>query len=252
MDEIQRGASPTLSELDTLRKVAGAAAKSQNADDRRMARVITGKIDDFIDNLDPKRDVFGGDTEAGAASIKQARELWSRYSKSDQIEQLFEKAINNAPGTPAEGFEGQLRKQFKTLANNPNRMRRFSADEQDAIKQVARGSKLQNGLTKLGKFSPTAGFFALLVAGHVGLDALANPELLAVPAIGSFARYAAGKLRERAAQKTSQMVRGGKPAAAFFNKRSQLRGSALGGALRSGAGIDLSTLPGALLPSENE
>jgi hypothetical protein len=247
LDEIRQGASPTLKELDTLRQVAGAAAKSIDQNDRRMARIITNSIDTLIDNLRPE-DVIGGDTEAAKSAIKDARQHWSRHIKSDTIDTLFEKATNAASGTPAEGLEGQLRKQFKALADNPKRMRQFNSDEQDAIKTVARGSgPVQQALVKLGKLSPNAGFFSAVLSGSIGMEALQNPKLLAIPTVGAIARWGAGRIRKAQAEKVRQMVRGGKPAAEFFKKRSQLRGSALGGLSKSGAGIGLSTLP-ALLP----
>lgn len=244
--EIELGSSPTLPELDILRQVAGSAAQSPSANERRISRIITSKMDDFLDNL-KSEDVSGGDTAGSVQSLKTARELWRRQAKSNEIDELFEKAALRAPGTPAEGFEGQVRKQFKALSENPKRLRKFSADEQEAIKQIATGGKMQNALTKIGKFSPTAGFFSAALSGGIAADALQRPELLAVPALGGIARWAAGKLRLARANKLKEMVRGGKAAANYFNQRSNLTGRALdsayGAAVRPGLAVGSSLLP---------
>jgi hypothetical protein len=309
--EIESGASPSLSELDILRQVAGSAAKSIDSNERRIARIITGKMDDFIDRAsekeftsDPERvagaavevitpqgsKIFRGPihsdaqeaavnalgkenvtsvntingfvtssgrflnrTEAsklsntvanlhsahGAAplskdgggpaavsALKDARRLWARHSKADQIDQLFEKAANNSSNYSASGFENALRNQFRALANNPNRLRKFSADERAVIKNVVRGGKLQNAMVKLGKYSPAAGFFGGVVAGEIGIRAFQNPELLpllAVPAVAAVAKYAATKVRTKSAEQLREMVQGGKQTAEYFKKRKALR-----------------------------
>lgn len=227
--EIEAGSSPTLGEFDILRQVAKNSATDKDANERRIGRIITSTMDHFVDRLRPE-DVMGGNAESGVAALKEARGLWARKAKSEQIDEMFEKAANNAPSYSASGYENALRLQFKALANNPNRMRQFSGDEQDAIRAVVRGDALQKTMTHLGKFSPTAGFFGSLLSGGVVLDAIVrgNPELLAIPAVGAMARFAATKRREMAAGKVSEMVRGGKPMADYMAEQATQRGSTLG------------------------
>lgn len=244
--EIENGSAPTLSELDILRQVAKGAASKPDANERRISRIITGKMDDFVSNLKPE-DLISGDSEAGNAALLQARQLWTQYIKGDKIDQLFEKAANNSSNYSAGGYELALRNQFKALANNPNRMRQFSADEQDAIKNVVRGDLTQNTMTKLGKFSPTAGFFGALVSGEIALQALTNPKLLLIPGIAGIAKFYAGKLREGRANAVSELVRGGKPMADYQSALATQRaseGNTFGSAIQRGGLTGLGTFGG--------
>lgn len=210
---IEKPSTPvSISEFDTIRKVAQAAAKSNEPDERRVAGIIKGAMDDFLSNI-TENDVVSGDIQAGAAALKQARELWGRYSKSSEIDRLFDNASLSAGNYSAAGYENALRNEFKTLARNQNRMRKFSAEEQDAIRAVAKGNKTLSALTKLGKFSPTSGFFGGVLSGEIALKAAANPALLAIPGIAAVAKYAANKMRASLAERARATVAGGKSAA---------------------------------------
>lgn len=237
LKEIEKPAPPmSISEFDTIRKVAQAGAKAIEPDDRRVAGIIKGAMDDFLAGL-TKDDVIGGDVKGGTEALTQARELWSRYSKSSEIDRLFENAALDAPNFNAAGYENALRNQFKSLAKNQNRLRKYSAEEQAAIKAVAKGSKLQTVMTKLGKFSPTAGFFSGVLTGEIALHAAANPALLAIPGIGAVARFAATRMRSAVAERARTVVAGGKSAGAATKRELEIkrlslknRASLLGGA----------------------
>ena len=47
--------------------------------------------------------------------------------------------LNRAAQFSGSGFENALRTEFRNLAQNPKRLRGFSAEEQAAIRRVARG-----------------------------------------------------------------------------------------------------------------
>lgn len=212
--DVEDGANPTLSQMDILRQVARGAATSADSNERRISRIIVSKIDDFMGALTPN-DVIGGDTANGPQFLTQARQLWAQKAKGEQIDQLFEKALNTAPNYSASGFENALKNQFKTLANNPNRMRQFTPDEQSAILDVVRGGDAQSAMRKLGKFSPNAGFFSMLLTGEIAAHALENPTLLAIPVIGGIARAFATARTNKAATNVSELVRGGRAMADY-------------------------------------
>ena len=220
--DVESGANPTLSQMDILRQVVRGAATSADSNERRIARTVIGKIDGFMRGLTPN-DVIGGDTANGPQLLAGARQLWSQKAKGEQIDEMFNKALNNTPNYNASGFENALKNQFKSLANNPNRMRQFDAQEQEAILNVVRGDDTQAAMRKLGKFSPTAGFFAGVLSGEIALHALENPKLLAVPIIGGIARAIATARTNSAATKVSEMVRGGPAFKAYLEELAAQR-----------------------------
>lgn len=223
----------SLSDFDTMSQVVGAASASIKPNDRRIAGIIKGHMNDFLANLTEDQ-VVGGNTAQGVSALKDARQIWARYSKSSEIDTLFENALTDAGNYSAAGYENALRNQFKTLSKSAKRMQKYSADEREAIKAVARGSNLQKAMTKLGKFSPTSGFFGGVLAGDIALKAATNPALLAVPGVGAVSKYIAARMRTASAEKVRALVSGGKEAAKFFKERKVSRKNALSDAFRKG------------------
>ena len=240
--EVQEGKTKSLAELDTLRKLARSAANesyaAKNNTDGELNTIIKDKIDDFIDNLKAEH-VTGGDTERGAADLKTARELALRTSKSEEIDDVFRLAELRAGEYRASGEENALRAEFKKLASNKNKMRRYSKEEQEAIMDVATTGKFQKGLVTLGKFSPTAGAAGmLLTAAAVGNAGelqtyMSHPWLAALPAAGFVARMAATKMRQGAAENVKDLVRGGKQISDYRFQQA-LKGRSLGSSLQRG------------------
>ena len=83
--------------------------------------------------------------ESQAAVTKGSGELmagindWRKLSRSQEIEAAITKAQNNAAAGDKD-FADTVRQQFKSIANNPNRMKKFSAPEQDAIRDLMEGN----------------------------------------------------------------------------------------------------------------
>jgi hypothetical protein len=194
----------TLKKLDILRRVANGAAGSIDKDEARVAHVILDHIDDFVENL-RSGDILSGDPKRASDAIKNARSLWAKQAKSDTIDTLFERAKNRAETVSGSGFENALRVEFRGLAQNTNRMARFTPDEQDAIRKVARGGPLGNVARTLGKLAPTNLIAMLSEMGAIAHD----PKALALPVIGAAGRMAATAMTKNAANKASEMVRSG-------------------------------------------
>jgi hypothetical protein len=170
----------TLKGMDILRRVANGAAKSVDADESRIAHIILDRIDDFVEGIGPG-DVLAGNPEAAAAALSKARPLWARSAKGREVENLFERAKNRAETIGGSGYENALRIEFRQLAQNQKRLRRFSQSEQDAIKEVARGGSMQNIARTIGKLAPTN---ALSILGSLGAVSIEPITGLAVPAAG--------------------------------------------------------------------
>jgi len=184
------GRPVSLNELDNLRKIFGQVGESASATERKMAQDLTGRLDDFISGIDPKRGVLiGKDQAAGSIeAFETARGLWSKQAKASKIEELIRRAELSAPNYSASGMENALRTEFRQLAKNQKQMRKFSPEEQQAIEAVAKGDVTTNALRMMGKLAPRG-----IVSGGVlvGMGAI-NPVLGA-------AAVAAGEVGKRGA-----------------------------------------------------
>lgn len=196
----------TLTQLETLRRVASDAKGSiKPADSMRASRIVNA-IDDYIDNL-KESDVVAGTAEK-AAALKEARGYNTRLMKAEEISTLIDRAGISAQGFSGSGFENALRVEFRGLAKNANRMRRFSPEEQAAIRKVAMGGPLENTLRYVGKLAPTGGLSTML---NLGLVAGTGGGGLAVPIIGTAGRMAATRMTMKNATAAEELMRAGNP-----------------------------------------
>lgn len=204
----------SLQDVEILRRVAKAAEGAQSADDRRLAGQVVDHIDNFMEGLKPQ-DVTAGNAEEGPQALAQARNLWSRKRKADELDDLMERATLSAPQFSGSGLENAVRTQFRQLAMNKRRMRTFTPEEQAAIKRVATGGPIGNGLRMVGKFAPT-GIVSSALSGGAGLAVGGPAGAVALPVAGFAARRAATALTLRNAAKAGELVRRGPhlPAAA--------------------------------------
>ncbi len=196
----------TLDQLETLRKIAKDAQASIKPADSRLASQIVETIDNYAETLGTK-DLISGDP-AAVAALKEARGLWSRYRKADVIDELVSRAELTAPNFSGSGMENALRTEFRALAKNANKMRTFTAAEQEAIRRIAVGGKTENVLRMLGKFAPT-GAVSTGISGGIGFIAGGPAGALGLPAVGTAARYGATKLTQRNVASASSLVRMG-------------------------------------------
>lgn len=172
----RKGKDLDLQEAENLRRIALEAEGDVNAVGTQTGDGrIAGKI---VDDLDEKIDALSTNAEA--------RSLNRRKANSQLLDVLVDRAETKAGANYTQsGLENALRKEFQALALNKNRMRRFSPDQQAAIKRVARGGKLENSLRNLGKFDPTSGgMSAALSAGLAGGFAPATGGLSALLPVG--------------------------------------------------------------------
>jgi len=196
----------SLDGLETLRKIAKDAEKSIAPADQRLAGKIVDHIDDYVERLGIK-DVTKGDP-AQAGALKEARALYSRQKKAEEIQNLFDQAEISAPNFSGSGMENALRTEFRKLAKNDRKMRRFNPEERAAIKKVAMGGPVENILRQIGKLAPTGVVSAGM--GAMGGFAVGGPAgAAAVPAIGTVSRYAATRMTMRNANRAEELMRRG-------------------------------------------
>jgi len=193
------GRDKTLTEIDTLRKVAQGAASSINANERRLGSIAVNKIDDFLD------------TQAIGPEFKAARDLWGRAKKAE----LLDQAVVNAQDQ-ASGFENGLRTQFRQILKriNTGKERGFSKQETEAIRKVVNGTKAGNVARFLGKFGILDGVTSrsLTTLGGVGLAGAAGGTgaAAAVPIVGQLSGALSQRMTLNNARMANSIIRAGK------------------------------------------
>jgi hypothetical protein len=198
------GKTPTLSELEIVRRIAQSAASSIEKDERRVARVVVDKIDDFVKTM-TGRDVVAGDAQVASKAIFDARTLWAKSSKAEAIEGLVEKAKLRASQFSGSGYENALRTEFRKFAGKPAAMRGFSSEEQAAIRKVAEGGKVDNLFRYLGKMAPT-GIVSAALSGGGGFAAAGPVGAVAAPIVGAVSRAVATKRTEANAKAARDLI----------------------------------------------
>lgn len=194
----------TLTDLDNLRKKAVRIAQHGEKDEAHFAGKMIESIDEFLDNLKPS-EVSSGDPVKAASQIDEARELARRARKSEMIETAFTRAENavGANYTQA-GMQTAIQQQFRRIADDPKKMRLYSADEQKMITAVVRGAKGQVLLNILRKFNPSNAF---AIVGATMNPALGVPALIA----GQAAKSGSARMTTAAAKAADETIRKGSP-----------------------------------------
>lgn len=199
-------AAQPLDQLELVRRVLGSAAKSMEADERRIASMLIDDWDDALDNLGPN-DVLAGNPAEGAAALKEARANWHKLRKSELLDEALLKGERRAASTGSGGNEDNaIRQNIRGILDNPKKARSFSADEKTAMEKVVRGGQVQNLLRLVGKLSPQgSGLMAALGIGGAAI----NP-MLAIPALaGAAAKPVANAMTGRNVDIASALIRSG-------------------------------------------
>lgn len=203
-----------LQELDTLRRVAGIAERGfdpQKADDRRLAGKVSDSIDEWLQNLKPS-DVSAGDVQKASFAIKQARGLWSRMRKAEELDAIHEKALNKLGANYSNaGLQTAYKQLYRQLLDS-KRSRFFSREEKAAMQMVVRGDKTERVLRYLGKFAPTSplAFWLGGGSGYAAIGGLPGAALgAAVAGTGTAARALSNLKTQSNVDKVNALVRRG-------------------------------------------
>jgi hypothetical protein len=206
LDEMtQAGIPKDFNELSTLRKFIQGAQKSADPDERRLATILKDDFDNYVSTI-PESSVVGGSKE-GLKAWKEARDTYSKLSKSEVFTDMLENAQLDKSKFSMSGMENSLAQQLRQLAKNDKKMRLFTADEQEAIKKAAKGGVGQNALRFVGKFAPTSAVSSIpaLLATSVS-----GPAGLAATAASMGARIGATQMRKSDVNKLAALMRAGK------------------------------------------
>lgn len=203
------GGELTLQELETLRRVVKGAASSPEPDERRIASLMIEGIDDYVSGLS-HADIAAGDPLKAVTELNKARDLWSRYRKTDMIEEAVTKATRRAASTGSGGnVDNAIRQNIRAILDNPKKIRGFTKEERELMESVVKGGKLQNLARLLGKLSPQGN--GLMAALGIGATA-ANPAMAVFPAVGMVSKTIADRATPQRVNALLRATRsGGRP-----------------------------------------
>ena len=195
----------TFSQTEILRRIINNAASSKYKDERNIAYILRENLNEYVVNL-KENDILGGDP-ANAGLLDNARDLWSRTGKAETVNELIDRAEIRSK-TSGSGYEAALRTEVGSLVLNRNRIRLFSADEQEALRKVAKGGPIGNLLRWIGKFSPR-GVVSTAIGGSLGFAALGPLGVPLVYGVGEAARAGSTAITSRSARLAEQLMRSG-------------------------------------------
>jgi hypothetical protein len=198
--------APTLKDVEILRRIVKGVGGPMEPDERRIASMLVDKLDDFTANL-KAGDLVSGDAKTATDALTEARGLWGRAKKAEQIETAKTYAEDRAGSTGSGGnSENAIRQNIRAILDNPRKSAGFTPNEMHAMREIVRGTPVQNALRLVGKLSPAGnGLMAALGLGAT----VANPLLAAAPVAGMAAKKISDGAAARGAQRLSEMVRAG-------------------------------------------
>lgn len=204
--DAEAGIQPTLKDVHKIQRLFGIAVKSLDAEDSRLGVVARDIIDDSLDTLTPDDVLTPGNPQAAVKTFNEARNLWSKFRKSETLEDMIDMAKLDSVSEGV-GREAKLRGQFKALVKK-REFSRFSADEQTAIRRVAEGGFSANAARAIGQLAPTDLKHAL-ISGGVGFLTGGPVGVGTAFALGGAGRAASGALTGRNARIAAELARRG-------------------------------------------
>lgn len=159
------GQAQTLSELETLRRIAGsAAANSQNDNQYKAASILINKITGFMDTLGPGSLVHGNmdDAKVATDALNEARPLWNKRMKMSDIQDILDVSQN------LDDPNKYIKQQFTRIVKDKDRFNTFTPDEQKLITQVQKTGKIEVLANWLAPTHGASGMWKPLIASGLG------------------------------------------------------------------------------------
>lgn len=194
--------------IKALRTMIGELQNSQKAGERKIGSQLKDEFDSYLATI-PEESLLGGSKE-GITAWKNAMGTWSQLKKSEIFEDLLSDADIKAQRYSQSGKENYLYQKLSDLAVNKKKMRLFTPEEQEAIREAAQGGKMQNLLRMAGKYSPSS-VIATAGGAMLGAQILGPAGAAIAPAIGAGAKLAATKIRTNQLKKLAATMRAGAP-----------------------------------------
>lgn len=213
-----RGTTPTLSEVEDLRKIASRAGNTISGEERLMSGRLTQQIDDFFGSATPA-DVVSGNPSQAVGLLREARANTAAMKRSDLIDDAMSRATARAEASHSGmNVDNAIRQRLASLLANPKAMRGFNDAEREAIRSVVRGEASNNALRTAGNLLGGGGGLGMLASGGAGA---ALGTLLAGPvggAIGGAIGAGGGRVMKGMANRSTE--KGTEALAALIRARS--------------------------------
>jgi hypothetical protein len=216
LERVQKG-NVTLKGIDVLRRITDSARKSMDPSEKALGNMIIEKIDDFIANARPG-EVLAGNSKDASKAISEARNMWGRMRRSEQVADAIGKADLRAASTGSGGnADNATRQNIRRLLEKG---RGFTADEKAAMEKIVRGSPGQNALRLAGKLSPQGN--GLMAALGIG-GTMVNPMIGAASLGGMAAKTAADGMTQANVKALQDIILAGSKSAATGSKNAAQR-----------------------------
>lgn len=189
-------------ELQAIRKMIQGQQKSADPETRRLASILKDDFDNYLLNA-PDAHITTG-TKEGTKLWSEARNSYSRLKKSEIFDDMLQNAELDKSKFTQSGAENSMAQQLRQLAKNDKKMRTFTLEEQDAIREAAKGGSVQNMLKFYGKFAPTGPVSSIFSGGATVYEPLIGVPF-AMGAAGS--RKAAEAIRANAIENLGARMR---------------------------------------------
>lgn len=196
----------SIKEVDNARRFVRANIfdKASSDEEKRLGNMIVNGLDDFIESAGPA-DVVAGNAGDAAKAISTARDMNTRFKKTEMTLDALEMAANRAGSSGSGGnIDNATRQQMRRILETTKNL---SDQEKEILTAIVRGEKLSNVLRMVGKFSPTSGglpawfnLFATSVAGPFGL---------ATAAVGAGSKMAADRMTQGGVQDLLRVMQAG-------------------------------------------
>jgi len=192
-------------ELQSIRKMIQGQQKSADPETRRLASILKDDFDNYLLSA-PAQHITTG-TPEGLKHWSEARNSYSRLKKSEIFDDMLQNAELDKSKFTQSGAENSMAQQLRQLAKNDKKMRTFTPEEQNAIREAAKGGNVQNMLKFYGRFAPTGPVSSLFAGGATALEPLIGVPF-ATGAAG--ARMGAEAMRRNSVENLGAQMRLGK------------------------------------------
>jgi len=192
-------------ELQSIRKMIQGQQKSPDAETRRLASILKDDFDNYLLSA-PTQHITTGTAE-GLKHWSEARTSYSRLKKSEIFDDMLQNAELDKSKFTQSGAENSMAQQLRQLSKNDKKMRTFTKEEQDAIREAAKGGSVQNLLKFYGRFAPTGPVSSIFAGGATAYEPLIGVPF-AVGAAGS--RMGAEAMRRNSVENLAAQMRLGR------------------------------------------
>lgn len=153
-NQIIKDKDVSFTQLEQMRGLATSLKNSNEPNVRRLAGVMTEKIDDFVANI-KSSDVSVGKENADKAieAVMKARKDWRNLSRASVLDDILNVAEAKSLN-PTASEASLIRQKMIDLLADKNKIRLFSQAEQNAIKAVAKGGPFDLLLSTTARLNP--------------------------------------------------------------------------------------------------